>query len=47
MMRVMKVMMMMLWLQESPGVPERDEAAAGHVPLSAQGAEGQGAADGR
>lgn len=33
-------------VQESPGVPERDEAAAGHVPLSTQRAEGQSATNG-
>lgn len=34
-------------LQESPGVPERDETAAGHVPLSTEGAEGQSPTHGR
>lgn len=34
-------------MQESPGVAEGDEAAAGHVPLGAEGAEGQSPADGR
>lgn len=33
-------------VQESPGVPAGDEAAVGHVPLSTQGAEGQGPAHG-
>lgn len=33
-------------VQESAGVPEGDEAAAGHVPLSTEGAEGQSPAHG-
>lgn len=33
-------------VQESTGVPERDEAAVGHVSLSTQGAEGQSPAHG-
>lgn len=36
----------MLTVQESPGVPEGNEAAAGHVPLSTEGAEGQSPAHG-
>lgn len=35
-----------LTVQESPGVPEGDEAAAGHVPLGTKGAEGQSPAHG-
>lgn len=35
-----------LTVQEGPGVPEGDEAAVGHVPLSTKGAEGQSPAHG-
>lgn len=35
-----------LTVQESPGVPEGDEAAARHVSLSTKGAEGQSPAHG-
>lgn len=40
------VVLMILDVQESPGVPEGDEATARHVSLSTQGAEGQSPAHG-